>query len=156
MESPLTPRSINAMSPSTNEQGDYNPRPTKRARLEPGFGDALPVHEFESQPTTKESAYKPLSPTQLLLSLPSLLSHPPTHKNHMQALHLSRVALKASLANASKNGMDKLTECKAWTELAEVGFKIGLNAEGVEGDVEKGVTKAVSCFICSSASSALY
>ena len=41
------------------------------------------------------------------------------------------------------SGLDDITECRAWTELAEVGFRIGLGEPGIESEVEKAITKAV-------------
>ena len=35
-------------------------------------------------------------------------------------------------------------ECHAWTELAEVGLRIGLDEPGVESEVSKAILKAVS------------
>lgn len=43
--------------------------------------------------------------------------------------------------------LDTLVECRAWTELAEVGLRIGLDEPGVESEVSKAISKAVS-LIC--------
>ena len=104
---------------------DDNARPNKRRKTE--------------EPTTV--VLKPLPPAILLLSLQSLLAHPPTHRNHPCSLVLTLFALRKCL---TLSGLDYMTECRAWTELAEAGFRIGLDAPGVESELEKAITKAVS------------
>ncbi|CAA7269717.1 unnamed protein product [Cyclocybe aegerita] len=99
---------------------DDNPRPQKRIKLD-NKSHCLP-------------------PEILLLSLPSLVAHPPTHKHHTRSLFLSQLALRKCL---SVPGLDSSTECRAWTELAEVGLRIGLNEPGVEREVEMAITKAL-------------
>ncbi|KDR86097.1 hypothetical protein GALMADRAFT_235330 [Galerina marginata CBS 339.88] len=100
---------------------DRDNRPFKRQKLEP-------------------TVLKPLPTDILLLSLPQLLAHPPTHRNHARANFLSSFALRKylSLPNLEPN-----LECQAWTELAETGLKIGLDTVGVEDEVEKAITKAL-------------
>lgn len=83
---------------------------------------------------------RPLPLAVLLLSLQSLLAHPPTHCNHTRSLFLSLFVLQKCV---SLSGLDYSTECRAWTELAEVGFRIGLGDVGIVGEVEKAITKAV-------------
>jgi hypothetical protein len=83
----------------------------------------------------------PLPPAILLLSLQSLLTHPPTHRNHPRSLNLTLFALRKCL---TLSGLDYMMECRAWTELAEAGFRIGLDAPGIESELEKAITKAVS------------
>lgn len=83
---------------------------------------------------------KPLPAVILLLSLPSLLAHPPTHRNHSCSLLRTLSALQKCLL---LSGLDCITESRAWTELAEVGFRIGLEEPGIESEVEKAITKAV-------------
>ncbi|KAF8912002.1 hypothetical protein CPB84DRAFT_1812174 [Gymnopilus junonius] len=80
-------------------------------------------------------------PTDIfLLSLPHLLAHPPTHKHHSRSSFLSLFALRKYL---SLPNLESTLECRAWTELAEVGLRIGLNVPGIEEEVEKAVTKAL-------------
>ena len=102
---------------------DEDMRPLKRQRLE--------------HPTTR-----PLPADVLLLSLPQLLQHPPTHKHHTRSLFLSLFALRKYL---SFPGLDSITECRASTELAEIGFRIGFGEPGISNEVEKSITKSVSC-----------
>ncbi|CAA7268917.1 unnamed protein product [Cyclocybe aegerita] len=82
----------------------------------------------------------PLPPEILLLSLSTLLAHPPTHKHHTRSLFVAQLALRKCL---SLPGLDSNTECRAWTELAEVGLRTGLNEPGVESEVERAITKAL-------------
>jgi len=83
---------------------------------------------------------KPLPLVVVLFSLPSLLAHPPTHRYYDCSLFLALTALRKCLL---LSGLDYITECRAWTELAEVGFRIGLDEPGIESEVEKAITKAV-------------
>src|SRR5437879_5012295 len=76
----------------------------------------------------------PLPADVLLLSLPQLLQHPPTHRHHTRSLFLSLFALRKCL---SLPGLDSIKECRASTELAEIGFRIGLGEPGIENEVEK-------------------
>ena len=112
---------------SVSRQVDDNPRPSKRQKSE-----------------SEKLRFDPLPPTVLLLSLQSLLAHPPTHRNHTRSLFLSLFALRKCL---SLSGLDSITECRVWTELAEVGLRIGLDEPGIESEVEKAITKAVSILI---------
>jgi len=102
---------------------DEDIRPLKRQKL-----------EHQTTPT--------LPADVLLLSLPQLLQHPPTHKHHTRSLFLSLFALRKYL---SFPGLDSITECRASTELAEIGFRIGLGEPGIANEVEKSITKSVSC-----------
>lgn len=117
---------------------DGDMRPFKRQKLE--------------HPTTRH-----LPADVLLLSLPQLLQHPPTHRNHTRSLFLSLFALRKYL---SLPGLDSIVECKCLTELAEIGFRIGLEEQGIANEVEKSITKSVSyarnlrvegVFMCSTA-----
>ncbi|KAF9476022.1 hypothetical protein BDN70DRAFT_839938 [Pholiota conissans] len=76
----------------------------------------------------------------LLVSLPNLLAHPPTHRYHTRSLFLTLFALRKCL---SLPNLDADVECRAWTELAEVGFRIGLQEPGLESEVGKAITKAL-------------
>lgn len=92
-------------------------------------------------PSISTEDLKPLPPAILLLSLQSLLAHPPTHRNHPCSLTLTLFALRKCL---TLSGLDYMTECRAWTELAEAGFRTGLDTPGIESELEKAITKAVS------------
>ncbi|KAF7324036.1 Carboxylic ester hydrolase [Mycena kentingensis (nom. inval.)] len=101
---------------------------------------------------------------QLLLALPALIAHPPTHPQHKHALWLSLVALRKCLAlpnpgqpigRARKAPWDisstPLDKCRAWTALAEVGITVlegGFGdedwIEGIEAEVHRALGKAVS------------
>ena len=102
-----------------NANGDS--RPFKRQKLE--------------HPTTR-----PLPADVLLLSLPQLLQHPPAHRNHTRSLFLSLFTLRKYL---SLPGLDSIMECRASTDLAEIGFRIGLGEPGIANEVEKSITKSV-------------
>lgn len=95
---------------------------------------------------TEHPELRPLPTDILLLSLPHLLSHPPTHKHHSRSNFLSLFALRKYLLLPH---LESNLECRAWTELAETGLRIGLHVLGVEEEVEKAVTKAVSPSIAS-------
>ena len=100
-----------------------------------------PYKRRKMEHTVAAETLKPLPSAILFLSLQSLLAHPPTHVNHPRSLVLTLSALRKCL---TLSGLDYMTECRVWTELAEVGFRIGLDAPGVESEVEKAITKAVS------------
>jgi hypothetical protein len=59
----------------------------------------------------------------------------------MRSLFLSLFALRKYL---SLPGLDSVVECRASTELAEIGFRIGLGEQGIANEVEKSITKSVS------------
>lgn len=100
---------------------DVDNRPFKRQKIEPPELKALPIDI-------------------LLLSLPHLLAHPPSHRQHTRSVFLSLFALRSYLAQPN---LEPNLECRAWTELAEAGFRIGLNTPGIENEVERAITKAV-------------
>lgn len=108
---------------------DGNPRPSKRQRT--------------SSLSTSAIELTPLPRSALLLSLPSLLLHPPNHRNHTRSLWLSLFALRKCLTLPN---IDPYEECRALTEVAEIGFKIGLADSDIESQVEKSITKAVSLY----------
>lgn len=142
---------------------DESPRPQKRARITPPT-EICSVKSGESQ----------LRGAQLLLALPSLLVHPPTHSEHKKALSLSLLALRRCLglpnpgdargrvqAGTRKGGtatggavaldLSQPDECRAWCALAEIGLCVlegGFGTEawaaGIEGEVDKALGKAVS------------
>jgi hypothetical protein len=89
-----------------------------------------------------EATYAELPASVLLVSLPGMLIHPPTHKLYALSLSISLLALRRCLA------LPNLTpdiECRAWTSLAEVGTLViaaGFNvnedhawAAGIENEV---------------------
>ncbi|KAH9486026.1 hypothetical protein JR316_0000090 [Psilocybe cubensis] len=100
---------------------DADNRPFKRQRLGP-------------------QELKPLPLDILLLSLPHLLAHPPTHRQHTRSVILSLSALRGYLAQPN---LEPRLECRAWTELAEAGFRLGLNTPGIENEVERAITRAL-------------
>ncbi|KIM82134.1 hypothetical protein PILCRDRAFT_469683 [Piloderma croceum F 1598] len=131
---------------------DPNPRPQKRVRLTnpvtPPTSSPLSTPPHSPAPNPAPTL-RPLPPQSLLLSLPSLLLHPPTHKNHPRSLHLSLLALRKCL---SFTNLTPEEECRAWTALGEVGMRIigggfcdGEDgwARGVEGEVERAIGKAM-------------
>ncbi|KIY69171.1 hypothetical protein CYLTODRAFT_442869 [Cylindrobasidium torrendii FP15055 ss-10] len=98
---------------------DGNPRPPKRQRL---CGSSQSREEFalptsQSPPSLKTLYSLPLQ--NLLVSLPGLLIHPPTHRHHARSLCMSIHALKACL---SLSDLSPVIECRAWTGLAELGM----------------------------------
>ncbi|KAF5312032.1 hypothetical protein D9619_002393 [Psilocybe cf. subviscida] len=99
-------------------------RPLKRQRL-------------DSPPTR---SHLPIPADALLLALPSLLAHPPTHRNHAQSLVLSQLALRKYLTSPQ---LDSISEFRALVELAEIGFRIGLDEPGVESEVGRAISRAL-------------
>jgi len=114
---------------------DDNPRPHKRIRSS--------THNFAALPAA-----------HLLLSLSSLLVHPPTHPLHPYSSHLSLVAIRKCL---TLNALNPDLECRAWSAMAEVGMRViggGFSAStdhmwatGVENEVEKAIGKGVSIYV---------
>jgi len=104
---------------------DNEERPLKRQKLEEAKVNSLPQDI-------------------LLLSLPHILAHPPTHRNHTRSVYMSILALRRYLSTPN---LDQNLECRAWTELAEAGFRLGLETPGIENEVERAITKAVSALI---------
>ncbi|THH20192.1 hypothetical protein EW146_g1131 [Bondarzewia mesenterica] len=113
---------------------DDNPRPHKRQRTDPS--------------SSVSNSLSPLPPPILLVSLPGLLIHPPTHRFHAQSLIFSLITLRKclSLANLSPD-----IECRTWAALAEVGMNVidgGFVqkpehkwAVGIEQEVERATSK---------------
>ncbi|KAH6911011.1 hypothetical protein BKA70DRAFT_1099641 [Coprinopsis sp. MPI-PUGE-AT-0042] len=128
---------------------DIDTRPLKRMKLttsESSLSNALVPTTTASTPTPAVPVAPAQMPTALplpllLLSLPALFLQPPTYQpTYFKSLSLSRLAFQRCLAMQS---LDSDVECRAWTGLAEVGIRYGLDgAEGVEYEVEKAVTKA--------------
>jgi hypothetical protein len=109
---------------------DTNPRPLKRAKLDSSpqmLSSSLssltsaPSSPSKSQPTKLEPHLKPLPPAVLLVSLPALVAHPPTHKYYIPSLCLSLCALRKCLTIPA---LSPEIECRAWTGLAEVGMRV--------------------------------
>lgn len=111
-----------------DDDGEQNPRPTKRQKTEDTISAETPRLPH-------------LTLANLLLSLPSLLLHPPTHTNHERSLALSYNALNQCNVLTS---LDRVVECRAATGLVELGLQIGLSTPGVQGEIQKALTKAVS------------
>jgi len=105
-----------------------NPRPAKRQKT-------------EQESSASEDVPPQLTLASLLLGLPSLLLHPPTHTNHERSLALSYHALKKCAAMTS---LDRTVECRAAAGLVELGLQIGLSSSGIEGEIQKAITKGVS------------
>ncbi|KAF7783867.1 hypothetical protein Agabi119p4_32 [Agaricus bisporus var. burnettii] len=109
-----------------DDDGEQNPRPTKRQKTEDTISAETPKLPH-------------LTLANLLLSLPSLLLHPPTHTNHERSLALSYNALNQCNVLTS---LDRVVECRAATGLVELGLQIGLSTPGVQGEIQKALTKA--------------
>ncbi|KAF8621735.1 hypothetical protein AX15_007535 [Amanita polypyramis BW_CC] len=111
---------------------DNNPRPTKRQRL-----DLIPDMDKDAYNT---ESINPIPPSSLLLALPSLLIHPPTHPHHKLSLDLSSTALQKCLSLPDIEGD---LECRALTALAEVGIIQGMQEPGTAINIEKAIAKAL-------------
>lgn len=139
------------LSPTT--MSDDNPRPPKRIRLESSplvasssMSSLTSISSSPGRPSTSQprTMLKPLPAPVLLVTLPYLLAHPPTHKYYVPSLCLSLCALRRCLAFPS---LSPEIECRAWTGLAEVGMRVmagGLHynedfpwARGVETEVRR-------------------
>ncbi|KIK77337.1 hypothetical protein PAXRUDRAFT_17579, partial [Paxillus rubicundulus Ve08.2h10] len=93
---------------------------------------------------------RPLPSQLLLLALPALLVHPPTHENYPLSLFLSLKALRICL---QLKALTADVECRAWTGLAEIGlraiesgFSTGSEhkwAHGLKAEVEKAIGKGL-------------
>ncbi|EKM61558.1 uncharacterized protein PHACADRAFT_204728 [Phanerochaete carnosa HHB-10118-sp] len=133
---------------------DINPRPQKRARLDssPEMPSSL-LSSLSLEPTSpskpQEPHLKPLPQAILLVSLPALLAHPPTHKFYIPSICLSLSALRKCVTIPA---LSPEIECRAWTGLAEIGMRViagGLHeneefpwAQGIESEVDKALSKA--------------
>ena len=109
---------------------DDSRRPSKRQRREssPAEGPVFssqstltPPPSSEPESPTESTVLKPLPPGILLVSLPSLLTLPPNHRNYVQSLQLSLQALRQCLALPA---LSPEIECRAWCGLAEIGMKV--------------------------------
>ncbi|KAF9219378.1 hypothetical protein BS17DRAFT_740799 [Gyrodon lividus] len=139
---------------------DVCPRPQKRQRMDhltdsTEFSDTYPLSPPSTLVPTSESSppsssLRPLPPQILLLALPALLVHPPTHESYPLALFLSLKALRTCLELKT---LTPDVECRAWTGLAEVGLRAiesGFSksgehdwANGLEAEVEKAIGKGL-------------
>lgn len=134
----------------TTVMTDNSPRPHKRPRLD--SSPPMPSSSLSSLPTSPSKSQgarlKPLPPAILLISLPTLLAHPPTHRLYIPSLCLSLCALRKCLTIPA---LSPEIECRAWTGLAEAGMRVidgGLHenedcpwASGIEAEVN-----VTSCF----------
>ncbi|RDX44285.1 hypothetical protein OH76DRAFT_1359850 [Lentinus brumalis] len=152
---------------------DENPRPTKRQRIQStplseadAYSESLlePLTPLPSQAGSepasrpppfrtasqqqRDLSLKPIPPAILLVSLPSLLAHPPNHRFYIHSLVLSLTALRKCLALPA---LSPEIECRAWTGLAEIGMRVisgGMSqseehvwAKGIEAEVEKALSR---------------
>lgn len=111
-----------------------NARPSKRKRLD---------SPLSSSEEAVEAPWAPIPAEILLISLPALLLHPPTHRHHTRSLSLSLYALRRCLLLSN---LDKGLECRILTAISEIGLILGFSEPGVESEVEKALTKAVSFY----------
>ncbi|KAK7448874.1 hypothetical protein VKT23_013605 [Stygiomarasmius scandens] len=95
-------------------------------------------------PSTLPMKLQPLPPSTLLVSLPSLIIHPPTHSYHSQSLWISLQALRQCLRLPD---LSPEIECRAWTALAEISMIVIAGkhewAEGIEAEVEEATTQGL-------------
>ncbi|KIN99916.1 hypothetical protein M404DRAFT_153759 [Pisolithus tinctorius Marx 270] len=112
---------------------DINPRPQKRLRTDPNLVDSPETASDPHCPSALLSSasvplsrpplspgLKPLPPHVLLLALPALLLHPPTHEQYALSLFLSLKSIRLCLQLPA---LAPDVECYAWTALAEVGMR---------------------------------
>ncbi|RPD54496.1 hypothetical protein L226DRAFT_539879 [Lentinus tigrinus ALCF2SS1-7] len=152
---------------------DENPRPLKRQRIQStteavvdDYSDLEPLTPLPSQTSSEpvsrpelsstspdlkqqqDCGLRPIPPAILLVSLPSLLAHPPNHRYYVHSLVLSLTALRKCLALPA---LSPEIECRAWTGLAEIGMRVisgGMSqseehvwAKGIESEVEKALSR---------------
>ncbi|KAF8059472.1 hypothetical protein FPV67DRAFT_1633690 [Lyophyllum atratum] len=143
---PLKRSRISLSSPSSSSSGLSSPSSIQRSStratsaspcLSPSANDTTPTKE-----NPRGVAFQRLPPATLLLALPSLLLHPPSHKLHLQSVSLAQHALRRCLALPA---LEPAEECRAWTGLAELGMmRLEACGDGVGmGDVEQALTKAM-------------
>ncbi|KAI9459289.1 hypothetical protein HD554DRAFT_2137625 [Boletus coccyginus] len=132
---------------------DLNPRPQKRQRVDhtaDSAGSPVPPPPPPSTSLQPLSTFRPLPPPVLLLALPALLAHPPSHEHYPLSLFLSLRALRTCLELKS---LTPDVGCRAWTGLAEVGLRV-INgvftttgehpwANGITAEVEKAIGKGL-------------
>ena len=147
---------------------DNNPRPLKRQRIHSspcpipdsdGYSSELePLTSLppssdpalRHKPLSRNPSYdglKPIPPAILLVSLPSLLAHPPNHKYYVHSLVLSLTALRKCLTFPA---LPPDIECRAWTGLAELGMRVisGGFSQSEEHDWARGIEQEVRAFCC--------
>lgn len=130
---------------------DDNLRPQKRLRTD----HPLDISESSepyclplSSTPTAPSSLRSLPPQVLLLALPALLAHPPTHEKYGLSLFLSLNALRQC---SQLRALAPDIECHAWTALAEVGLRViesGFSTSG-EHDWANGIEEEVGAFAIS-------
>ncbi|KAI8980607.1 hypothetical protein BD414DRAFT_464741 [Trametes punicea] len=109
---------------------------------------STPVKPCSRSTNHLEPELKPMPTAVLLVSLPSLLAHPPNHKYYVQSLVLSLTALRKCLALPA---LSPDIECRAWAGLAELGMRViagGFSqseehawAHGIESEVERALSR---------------
>jgi hypothetical protein len=90
-----------------------------------------PLTDLPSSPP--KPSLQQLPPDILLLSLPSLLAHPPNHCHYARSLLLSLSSLQRCL---DIDGLSPDLEVRAWTGVAEIGIRIIDAGVSVKGDFE--------------------
>jgi len=118
------------------------------------------------------NSFEPLSRPGFLFAMPTIFSHPPAHDLHRAGLWMGIYALRALLGvgpastvkedaftpqkeevdvkdadGIEKQELSAQEECRAWTEIAELGVRLGLDEEGVLPEVERAVGRAVCCLL---------
>ncbi|KAF5332751.1 hypothetical protein D9611_005428 [Ephemerocybe angulata] len=116
---------------SPNRDIDMECRPYKRQKTQ----DCLALN-YDPEVAKFEALPLPV----LLLSLSNILLHPPTHRDYAKSIYLSTLSVLKVL---EERNLDPDMECRAWTALAELGFRMGLGECGVESQVEIAITKAL-------------
>ncbi|KAK0491786.1 hypothetical protein EDD18DRAFT_540287 [Armillaria luteobubalina] len=141
------------MTTRTVSPTDCDPRPAKRQRRDSASKVALYAHgsDLSLSATPGSVCLTPLPPSLLLVSLPGILIHPPTHRYHAHSLCLSHLALRRCLCLPN---LTPEVECRAWTAMVEVGMLViggGFSqdddhmwARGIESEVEKAANKALN------------
>ncbi|KAF8079396.1 hypothetical protein FPV67DRAFT_1664028 [Lyophyllum atratum] len=143
---PLKRSRISSSSSSLSSSGLSSPSSTQRSSTRAtSASPCLPPSANDTTPTKANpggAALQRLPPATLLLALPSLLLHPPSHKLHLQSVSLAQHALRRCLALPA---LEPAEECRAWTGLAELGMmRLEAFGDGVGmGDVEQALTKAM-------------
>ncbi|KAG8919740.1 hypothetical protein FRC02_001415 [Tulasnella sp. 418] len=111
--------------------------------------------ELSEKGKEREAAHNTIPPSILLLSLPSIVAHPPDHPQYVNSLHVSLDAIRKCLRmHSSEGGCWSLSlehECRAHGMLAEIGLAImhaGLHresstpwAKAIETEIDHGITQ---------------
>ncbi|KAK0479523.1 hypothetical protein IW261DRAFT_1564172 [Armillaria novae-zelandiae] len=141
------------MTTRTVSPTDCDIRPAKRQRRDSASKVAVYSHRDDPALSTVPGpvCLTPLPPSLLLVSLPGILIHPPTHRNHAQSLCISLLALRRCLCLPN---LTPEVECRAWAAMVEVGMLViggGFSqsndhfwARGIEIEVEKAANKALN------------